>query len=131
MKKVVKEWNIGGHGVYTRAVEGIERNRIAVSCWSVESGECWTHVFPADFIRPLLNDPELFNSLIYPDFTFFRECVWAGIIKLIYLYHYRKVIEEIHCIVKPENKLALWYFKEGLPLDSPEFLRTILKDFEK
>lgn len=72
MTKVVKEWTIGAGGMgmmYTKAAEITAEPQIVVTCRDYHTTSKCTHIFPADFIRPVLDNWASCNALLYPYFA--------------------------------------------------------------
>lgn len=86
----MKEWHIGGHGVYTQAAEVEVKPRVIVAFLDRKTGEFLYHEFPADFIRPVLETPDLLNALMYPDFVFVGEREWVKIVNIINMFYHRE-----------------------------------------
>lgn len=111
MEHVVKEWAIGGHGVYTQGAEVASDVRTLVRFADVESGKHFTHEFPADFIRPVLEAPDLLNALMHPDFCFLNEREWHKIVTIINMFYHHENPRELQYVVKPGALLCEWYYK--------------------
>ncbi len=105
-----REWVFGGHGVYTLARE--DENKIIVDMKDYGEIGSWTHVFPSDFIRPLLDDPELFNAIMYPDFCRLREQEWFTIIKIVNMFLHRGNPKNLKCLISLRYQSVEWYYKE-------------------
>lgn len=106
MKKVVNGWIIEGDCTTTVAHE-YDDGTIDVALEGSYLRMKNVNEFPADFIRPVLNDPDMCNVLMYPSFEypdFSEDCdKILDIINLVYhrehpykLGYYYDIEREVH-----------------------------------